>query len=217
MAIRAVVFDIGGVLEITRGAPLGRAVGDAAPTAARRTARSVEVWRGGSVGALGEAEVERRTADILGFDQARLDAFMADIWAEYLGTLNVELDDYFASLRSRCRTGHPQQQLHRGTRAGAGGLRLRRAAATRSSTRTKSAWRSPDPAHLRPHLQRLDVRPGASISSWTMSRSASPPRTRTASAASSTGTTPGRFRGNRGAAEGRVTPAPAACGRRPLP
>ena len=105
MTIRAVVFDIGGVLELTPRtgwdrqweAQLGLPPGGLA-------ARLGEVWRAGSVGSISEADVERRTGEILGLDRARLDAFMADLWAEYLGTLNAELAAYFAGLRPRYQT-----------------------------------------------------------------------------------------------------------------
>jgi epoxide hydrolase-like predicted phosphatase len=106
LAIRAVVFDIGGVLEITPAtgwgerweARLGLAPGEL------RT-RLGAVWRDGSVGQITEADVERLTGEILGLGRADLDAFLADLWAEYLGTLNVELAAYFAALRPRYRTG----------------------------------------------------------------------------------------------------------------
>ncbi|MFN8513688.1 MAG: HAD family phosphatase [Thermomicrobiales bacterium] len=105
MTIRAVVFDIGGVLEltprtgwVTRWETLLELVpGDL-------VGRMAGVWRAGSIGTISEAEVERRTAEILGFDGAQLRAFMGDIWAEYLGTPNTELIEYFAGLRSRCKT-----------------------------------------------------------------------------------------------------------------
>ncbi|MFI5272934.1 MAG: HAD family hydrolase [Ktedonobacterales bacterium] len=105
MPIRAVVFDIGGVLEITPRtgwdgiweARLGLQPGDL-------NARLADVWRDGSSGAIGEDEVERRAGAILGIDRAQVDAFMADLWDEYLGTLNVELAAYFAGLRPRYRT-----------------------------------------------------------------------------------------------------------------
>ncbi len=105
MAIRAVVFDIGGVLEITPrtgwverwearlGLPPGSVI-----------ARLGDVWRAGSVGSISEADVERRTGELLGLDRAHVDALMADLWEEYLGTLNTELAAYFASLRPRYRT-----------------------------------------------------------------------------------------------------------------
>jgi putative hydrolase of the HAD superfamily len=106
MAIRAVVFDIGGVLEITPRtgwnrrweAALQLAPGDL-------DARLQDAWRGGSLGTMTEAAVEARVAAELGLDAAQLAAFMADLWAEYLGTLNGELAAYFAGLRPRYKTG----------------------------------------------------------------------------------------------------------------
>jgi putative hydrolase of the HAD superfamily len=105
MAVRAVVFDIGGVLEITPRtgatekweAALGLVPGDL-------HRRLEDVWRGGSVGTITEAEVHRRIGDILGLDEAGMGAFMSDVWNEYLGTLNAELTRYFRGLRPRYRT-----------------------------------------------------------------------------------------------------------------
>jgi hypothetical protein len=36
--------------------------------------------------------------------KAVVSEFMEDTWVEYLGTLNVELSDYFSSLRPRYQT-----------------------------------------------------------------------------------------------------------------
>lgn len=103
--IRAVVFDIGGVLAMTPptdwqarwearlGLPPGGLRG-----------RLGAIWRGGSVGTIAEDEVVRRTGEILALDRAQLDALMADLWAEYLGTLNGALFAYFAALRPRYQT-----------------------------------------------------------------------------------------------------------------
>ncbi len=105
MAIRAVVFDIGGVLEITP--PTGwveRWEARLGLPAGGLVARLGEVWRAGSVGSISAAEAERRTGELLGLDRAQIDAFMADLWEEYLGTLNTELTAFFASLRPRYRT-----------------------------------------------------------------------------------------------------------------
>jgi epoxide hydrolase-like predicted phosphatase len=106
LTVRAVLFDIGGVLEITP------------PTGARDRwearfglrpgelgERTNEVWRAGAVGAVSEAEVHRRLGELLGVDDAVVRAFMDDLWAEYLGTLNVELVEYARGLRPRYRTG----------------------------------------------------------------------------------------------------------------
>jgi len=105
VAIRALVFDIGGVLERTpRTGWVGRWEAQLGLPPGGLAARLGEVWRAGSVGSIAEADVERRTGELLGLDRARLDTFMADLWAEYLGTPNAELAAYFASLRPRYRT-----------------------------------------------------------------------------------------------------------------
>jgi putative hydrolase of the HAD superfamily len=105
VAIRGVVFDIGGVLEITPRmgwdarweARLGLPAGEL-------NTRLRDTWRAGSIGTISEAEVEARVAAALGLDATQVAAFMADLWAEYCGTLNAELTAYFAGLRPRYRT-----------------------------------------------------------------------------------------------------------------
>jgi epoxide hydrolase-like predicted phosphatase len=51
------------------------------------------------------AEIERRTADALDLDDGALLELMNDAWAEYLGSLNRPLADYFRSLHASFRTG----------------------------------------------------------------------------------------------------------------
>jgi epoxide hydrolase-like predicted phosphatase len=106
MVIRAVVFDIGGVLEITPdlgvdrlwetrlGLPAGEMDG-----------RMRDVWRGGSIGTITEDDVHQAVRDRLGLDERQVAAFMGDIWREYLGTPNTELIEYARRLRPRYRTG----------------------------------------------------------------------------------------------------------------
>ena len=104
--IRAVVFDIGGVLEITPdlgvtrswAARLGLAAGDV-------DGRLRDVWAAGRVGAMAEADVYRAMRDRLGLDDRQLAAFVADFWREYLGTANTALIEYARGLRPRFRTG----------------------------------------------------------------------------------------------------------------
>ena len=106
MVIRAVVFDIGGVLEITPDlgvhrhweARLGLPAGDMA-------ARLSDIWRGGSIGTITLDDVHEALGDRLGLDDDKLAQFMADLWREYLGTANTELIDYARRLRPRYRTG----------------------------------------------------------------------------------------------------------------
>jgi len=105
MVVRAVVFDIGGVLEITPslGVPekWERKLGLQPGELGERTHR---VWEAGAIGTISEDDVQRSIGELLGLDEAQVDAFMEDIWTEYLGTLNVELTEYFRGLRPRYRT-----------------------------------------------------------------------------------------------------------------
>ncbi|MCX3058228.1 HAD family hydrolase [Streptomyces beihaiensis] len=106
MTATCVVLDIGGVLEITpetgwvqrweeRLELRPGTVGD----------RMRDVWRAGSVGRLSEREVCEQVSARLGLDAPQVEAFMADLWTEYLGTPNEELIDYVRGLRGRCRLG----------------------------------------------------------------------------------------------------------------
>ncbi|MFJ2744925.1 HAD family hydrolase [Streptomyces sp. NPDC087440] len=101
------LLDIGGVLELTPDTGwlpdweqrLGLAPG---------TVNSLlgETWRAGSVGHVDEAQVRARTAAALHLDTTQLDAFMADLWDEYLGSPNVELLSYVRDL-----TRHQQLRI----------------------------------------------------------------------------------------------------------
>jgi putative hydrolase of the HAD superfamily len=106
MAIRAVVFDIGGVLEIIPD--LG--VTELWETRLRLPARELskrmhDIWASGGIGTITEDGVHQAITDRLGLDGQQLAAFMADIWREYLGTANTELIEYMRRLRPRYRTG----------------------------------------------------------------------------------------------------------------
>jgi epoxide hydrolase-like predicted phosphatase len=106
MTIRAVIFDVGGVLEVNPrtgwrerwAAELGLD-----PTEVER--RLDPVWDPGATGVATLQAIERQTAEVLGLDETRLRALMNDAWREYLGTLNEELADYFSALRPRYKTG----------------------------------------------------------------------------------------------------------------
>jgi epoxide hydrolase-like predicted phosphatase len=106
MTIQAVVFDIGGVLEITPDLGWGPAWESRlglAPDELRE--RMADVWRGGAIGTVTEAEVHQAAQDRLGLDERQLGEFMADLWREYLGTANTGLIEYARRLRPRYRTG----------------------------------------------------------------------------------------------------------------
>jgi epoxide hydrolase-like predicted phosphatase len=106
MTIRAVVFDIGGVLEITPDlgvtrqweTRLGLSPG-------QLDERMHDAWVGGSIGTITLDDVHQAITDRLGLDEQHRAAFMADIWREYLGTANTELIEYARRLRPRYRTG----------------------------------------------------------------------------------------------------------------
>ena len=106
MTVRAVLLDIGGVLEITPPTDWpGRWEVRLGLRPGELRERGDEVWEAGAVGAISEAEVHRRLGVLLGVDDAVVRALMDDLWAEYLGTLNVELVEYVRGLRPRYRTG----------------------------------------------------------------------------------------------------------------
>ncbi|MFC9602507.1 HAD family hydrolase [Streptomyces niveus] len=106
MTTTCVILDIGGVLEITPETgwvqrwedrlelPMGTV-----------TERMRDVWRAGSVGHISEHDVHWEVASRLGLDVHQLEAFMADLWTEYLGTPNAGLIAYVRALQGRCRLG----------------------------------------------------------------------------------------------------------------
>ncbi len=105
MTIRAIVFDVGGVLEMTPD------LGVAAKWEQQLHLQPGElderlghVWTSGSLGTLSEQEVRTSIGAIMGMSETQVDALMDDIWREYLGTLNVELTEYFRSLRPKYQT-----------------------------------------------------------------------------------------------------------------
>ncbi len=106
MAIRAVLFDIGGVLVLTPDLGVTRRwEGTLGLPPGAIDERMHDTWLDGSIGAITEDDVQRAAADRLGLDEGQLAAFMADIWQEYLGTPNTELIAYACGLRPRYRTG----------------------------------------------------------------------------------------------------------------
>ncbi|WP_204082562.1 HAD family hydrolase [Asanoa ishikariensis] len=106
MTIRAVVFDIGGVLEFCGPMDFEKVwepklgLADGSIDAAMQ-----DMWDGGAIGTVTEAEVHAAMADRLGITHDQVDAAMADMWQQYLGTPNTELIEYARALRQRVRTG----------------------------------------------------------------------------------------------------------------
>jgi putative hydrolase of the HAD superfamily len=106
MSIQAVVFDIGGVLEITQSlvvgesweARLGLSPGEMAE-------RMGDIWQAGGIGKVTEADVNQALRERLGLDDRQVGEFNGWLWREYLGTANTELIEYVRGLRPRYRTG----------------------------------------------------------------------------------------------------------------
>jgi putative hydrolase of the HAD superfamily len=108
MTIKAVVFDIGGVLEITPRSlrdvseawesRLGLAPGEL-------NERMADAWHGGGIGTVSEQQVHQALTKRLGLNEQQLTEFLTDLWREYLGAANTELIGYARGLRPRFRTG----------------------------------------------------------------------------------------------------------------
>jgi putative hydrolase of the HAD superfamily len=100
MAIRAVVLDIGGVLEVVDDevfpAPAERRLGLAPGTIAGGLAG----LPGNAVlGEVTEHQVRAEWQRGLGLDDRQVDALLDDFWRWYVGTLDRELFDWFAGQR----------------------------------------------------------------------------------------------------------------------
>ena len=105
MTIKAIVFDIGGVLEITPN--LGTDSKWEQKLNLEKNAindRMHDVWEGGSIGTITIQQVHAEVGKRMGWDGAQVNAYMDDVWREYLGTLNVELAEYFRNLRPKYKT-----------------------------------------------------------------------------------------------------------------
>jgi putative hydrolase of the HAD superfamily len=106
MTIQAVVFDIGGVLEITPSLAITeRWESRLGLDSGEINKRMEDVWYGGGIGAISEADVHRALAERFSFDERQVDEFMGWVWREYLGSANMELIEYARLLRPRYRTG----------------------------------------------------------------------------------------------------------------
>jgi magnesium transporter len=104
--IEAAVFDIGGVLEVTPATGWQHRWAEELGLSGGDFERRLEaLWQPGETGATSLADIEQQTAEQFGLDERQLQRLTAEIWTEYLGTLNGELARYFSALRPRLRTG----------------------------------------------------------------------------------------------------------------
>jgi putative hydrolase of the HAD superfamily len=120
MSIRAVVFDIGGILEIIPGggdptrqfpemiarweARLSMPQGELGERISAMSARLLDAGKDGGLGTCSEAEWLKELQHTTGWDTSQIDAFMRDFWTVYCGNPNPELAAYLAGLRPRYRT-----------------------------------------------------------------------------------------------------------------
>ena len=117
MAIRAVVFDIGGILEIIPGGddPTSRFPEMMSRWAARLSMEPEEcntrittldgqlrgMGKNGGDGTLSEAEWRAELRSVLGWSELLEATCIRDFWDTYCGNLNLELAAYLKSLRPR--------------------------------------------------------------------------------------------------------------------
>ena len=105
MTIKAVVFDIGSVLEVIDDSvfpgPFEQRHGLAAGAVL-----GVPEWPGDpGIGELSEAEVRAHWQQHLALSDEHADELLADYWTWYCGTLDRELFDWFAAQRPQRKTG----------------------------------------------------------------------------------------------------------------
>ena len=106
MAIRAVVFDVGNVLELTEdNYPFGEWAASLGLTSEQFAQRTTGVFADGDVGTVTLDEVHERLGEALGIGAGQVAAFMEDFWREYLGVPNGQLIDWARMLRPRYKTG----------------------------------------------------------------------------------------------------------------
>ncbi|HEX6247561.1 MAG TPA: HAD-IA family hydrolase [Nocardioidaceae bacterium] len=111
MTIKAVVFDVGGVLERVDDDAwpevwIGRWERRLRMPPGRAAARLAAHQPDGEVltGGVSEAQLRAAYAAALGLDDRQADQMMAEMWDAYCGVLDVELRDFAAGLRPEYAT-----------------------------------------------------------------------------------------------------------------
>jgi epoxide hydrolase-like predicted phosphatase len=106
MTIRAVVFDIGGVLADCEPMDFGRrAEAEHGLPPGSLGAGLEEVWAAGAIGGITEADVTAALLERSGLTAEQVDALLAEMWRQYLGVANTELIEWARALRPAYRTG----------------------------------------------------------------------------------------------------------------
>lgn len=107
MPVRAVAFDIGGVLEVPTDTDLeGRweQLLGLRPGEFFQRLRQSGLGRDANLGRCSEAEFARALGRLYGLEQPATDELLAELWDWYVGELNTEMAAYFRRLRPRYRT-----------------------------------------------------------------------------------------------------------------
>lgn len=165
MAVRAVVFDIGGVLEhhgdIGFAARWERRLGLEPGELFRRMGRS-GLGEDANLGRISEDGYARAVGALFGLDRRRTAELLDDLWDWYAGELNAEVADFFRSLRPRYRTAILSN-------AAAGGQRLEEARYHLSAMADvlvfsfEEGIEKPDHRIYRRTCERLGVRPEEAV------------------------------------------------------
>jgi putative hydrolase of the HAD superfamily len=105
VTIRAIILDIGGVLEITPDPQMKGLIkrwGERLHLKPGELAERIEsMGDSGALGTCTESEWLHSLRAVSGMNQTQCDDFMADFWNEYLGEPNVELTEFITTLRPR--------------------------------------------------------------------------------------------------------------------
>jgi len=108
MGIRAVVFDVGNVLELSED-NYASAVGEWPAvfglTPEEFAEREAAACEGGDIGTVTLPEVHRKLGEALGANEVQVNEIMEAMWREYLGTANTGLTEWARGLRPRYKTG----------------------------------------------------------------------------------------------------------------
>jgi putative hydrolase of the HAD superfamily len=117
VTIRAVIFDIGGVLEIDPSTGwLERWAGRLGLGGTDLEARLGPTSRAGNIGRITLEQARQQIAAVLGLDDAQLGRFMADLWTRYFGALRPRyktgiLSNSFVGARERERDAYGFEDL----------------------------------------------------------------------------------------------------------
>jgi len=98
VTIRAIVLDIGGVLELTPDTGVYQRWDER--FGAGSIERLADLFEAGEVGHITLEQLHERATATLGVSAALFDAFMEEVWVDYLGVYNAEMADYWRARRA---------------------------------------------------------------------------------------------------------------------